>query len=147
VARISSNVHGAVRVEGLAELRKSLGDIGGKPLQKHFRNRMLKVGESVVAPAIREKIPVKTGRSRASIKAGVSGNKAYVQGGKATVPWFGWLDFGGTLKPVGGRKNTIVRARPKGGRYIYPTIHEKQPQIVEAAADAFDDTARELGLK
>lgn len=147
MARVSGNVHGAVRVEGLAELRKALGDIGGKPLQKHFRTRMLHVGETVVAPAVRAKMPVKTGRARASVKAGVSGNKAYVQEGKATVPYLGWLDFGGTLKPVGGRKNTIVRARPKGGRYLYPTIREKQGQIVDAAAGAFDDTARELGLK
>lgn len=136
----------AVKVEGLAELRRALKDIGGAPLQKQLRAKFLKVGE-VVAEDARRRVPVKTGRARASIKAGVNANRAYVQEGKASVPYMGWLDFGGTLKPVGGRKNTIVRARPKGGRFLYPAINANTDRIVAGAVKAFEDTARDLGLK
>lgn len=138
---------GAISVEGLTELRKALGDIGGRPLQKNFRLRMIKVGDSVLVPAIRVKMPVKTGRARSSVKAGASGSTAYVQEGGPRAPYVPWLDWGGTLKPTGGRHNTIRRERVPGGRYVYPTIREKQPAIVDAAGEAFNDTARELGLK
>lgn len=145
MARIQS--HGAVSVEGLAETRRALGEIGGKPLQKNFRLRMIKVGESVLVPAIRVKMPVKTGRARSTVKAGASGNTAYVQEGSRAVPYPAWLDYGGVLKPAGGRHNTIRRQRVKGGRYVYPTLREKQGAVADAAGDAFNDTARELGLK
>lgn len=138
---------GAVRVEGLAELRKSLGQIGGKPLQKNFRGRMVKVGQTVLVPEIKAAMPVKTGRARSTVKAGASGNTAYVQEGSNAVPYPAWLDDGGVLKPTGGRRNTITRARVPGGRYVYPTIRRNQDRIVSEAAEAFEDTARELGLK
>lgn len=92
-------------------------------------------------------MPRKSGKAAGSVKAGVSGNNAYVQTGKKTVPYAAWLDFGGTLKPVGGRKNTIQRPRIQGGRYLYPAIEAMQPQTEREAAEAFDETARELGLK
>lgn len=139
--------HGAVSVEGLTELRKALGVIGGKPLQKNFRLRIVRVGDSVLVPAIRAKMPSKTGRARSTVKAGASGNTAYVQEGNRATPYPGWLDWGGTLKPTGGRKNTITRQRVPGGRYVYPTVREKQGAIVAASVDAFNDTARELGLR
>lgn len=145
MARIQSR--GAVSVEGLAELRKALGDIGGRPLQKNFRKRMVKVGETVLVPSIQAKMPVKTGRARSTVKAGASGNTAYVQEGSPAVPYPKWLDFGGVLKPTGGRHNTITRPKVQGGRYLHPTVREKRPAITDAAADAFNDTARELGLK
>lgn len=141
-----------VGVEGLAELRRALGQIGGRPLQKNLRTKFVKIGQEVAADA-RGHVPVgpdrknkKGGSARASIKAGVSGNNAYVQGGKAKVPYFGWLDFGGTLKPVGGRHNKIERPKVKGGRYLYPAIGRKRGRITQAAAQALEDTGRELGL-
>lgn len=139
-----------VGVEGLAELRRALGQIGGLPLQKKLRARFLAVGEEIVADA-RQYVPVSTkdkkaGHVRDSLRAGVSGNNAYVQGGKASVPYYGWLEYGGVLKPVGGRHNTIKRPRIKGGRYLYPAIGRKRERINEAAAQALEDTGRELGL-
>lgn len=135
-----------VGVEGLAELRRALKDIGGPALQKNLRVKFLKVGEEVAADA-RSRMPEKTGRAKAAVRAGVSGNNAYVQtGNKTTAPHGAWLDFGGVLKPVGGRHNTIRRARVKGGRYLYPAIGRKRERITEAAAQALDDTGRELGL-
>lgn len=143
MARVQTG--GAVSVEGLKELRKALGQID-KQLPKNLRVRLKKIGDVVAADA-RAHMPVKTGRARASVKSGVSGNTAYVQEGKQAVPYVAWLDFGGTLKPTGRRRNTISRPRLPRGRYLYPAIDRNRDRIVTEAVAAFDETARELGLK
>ena len=135
----------AVHVEGLKELRAALGQVD-KQLPKNLRGKLKVIGDKV-AVKTRAKMPHRTGRAASSVKAGVSGNTAYVQEGKSAVPYVGWLDYGGRLSPSGRRHNTQARPRVKGGRYLYPTIHEMQPETERAAAEAFDETARELGLK
>lgn len=135
----------AQAVEGLAEWRRALGEIGGTPLQKNFRDRIKTVADDVAADA-RQRVPIRTGRARRAVKAGVSGNKAYIQEGGNAAPYARWLDFGGVLKPTGGRKNTISRPVIKGGRYLYPAVAANQDRIRRGAEQAFEDTARQLGL-
>lgn len=134
----------AVRVEGLAELRRALGQLD-PALQKKLRTGLLKIAHKVAERA-RQGVPVRSGRAKASIKASVSGNRAYLQGGKNTVPYFGWLDFGGTLKPVGARRGTQHRPVIQGGRYLYPTIDAMRPQITDEAVDVFVATAHDLRM-
>lgn len=134
----------AVRVEGLRELRKALGGID-KALPKSLAKKLKAIGEKVAANA-RGRMPSRSGRARASVKAGTSGNTAHVQGGRKTVPYFGWLEYGGTLKATGGRRNTQHRPRVSKGRYLYPAIDQMRPQIESEAVAAFDEVKRELGL-
>lgn len=133
-----------VGVEGLAELRRALHDVD-KALPKKLRTRFKKIGDEVAAEA-RQHVPVKTGRAQASIRSGASGTTAYVAGGKASVPYYGWLEYGGVLKPTGGRHNTIRRPRKNQGRYLYPAIDKKRGQIEREARAAFEDAAREVGF-
>lgn len=135
----------AIAVEGLVELRKALLEAGGLPLQKKLRARFLKIGQEVAAEA-KTHVPVKTGRARDSIRAGASGTTAYVAGGKSTVSYYGWLEYGGVLKPTGNRRNTISRPRKPGGRYLYPAIEKKRDRIQSEALEAFRDSAREVGF-
>lgn len=107
----------AIHVEGLAELRRALGRIDGE-LPKNLRAKLVPVGQKIANRA-RQSMPVRSGRAARSVTSGVSGNRAYVQIGKANVPYAAWLDFGGTLRPSGGRHNTIVRRKVQGGRYLY----------------------------
>lgn len=134
----------AIHVEGLAELRRALGQIDGT-LPKQLRSKLMVIAKKVAERA-KAGVPVRSGRARNSIKASVSGNRVYLQGGKATVPYYGWLDFGGVLKPVGDRHNTQRRPVIRGGRYLYPTIAAMQPQIRAEAVDAFVATAHDLRL-
>lgn len=143
MARIQGG--GAVRVEGLAELRRALTQID-KQLPKNLRVRLKKIGDVVAADA-RSHMPVKSGRARASVKSGASGNSAYVQEGSQQAPYVPWLDYGGVLKPTGHRHNTIRRARVPQGRYLYPSIRRNEGRIAAEAVKAFEETARELGLK
>lgn len=133
-----------VRVDGLKELRRALGRIDPS-LQKSLRSRLKDVGDRV-ADRARGLMPSRSGRARSSVKAGVSGNRAYVQGGRKTVPYYGWLDYGGVLKPTGRRRNTISRPVAKQGRYLYPAIESSRALIERGASEAFDETKRELGL-
>jgi hypothetical protein len=135
----------AVRVEGLKELRRALGRID-KSLQKSLRGRLKNVGDKVAALA-RSKMPSRSGKARSSVKAGVSGNNAYVQGGRKSVPYVPWLDYGGTLRPTGRRRGTQHRLVVRKGRYLYPAIDEMRPDIEDGAVKAFEETKRELGLR
>lgn len=135
----------AVSVEGLAELRRALGRVSPE-LPKTLRAKLKPIGDRIAGRA-RSKMPKRTGRAAGSVKSGVSGNRAYVQIGKASVPYAAWLDFGGTLHPVGGRHGTQRRPMIPGGRYLYPAIGEMAPQTLQAAVEAFEDAARSAGLK
>jgi hypothetical protein len=125
-----------VEVHGLKELRRDLRKID-PALQKELRADFLDIGKAVAEDAQSE-MPERTGRAKASVKAGVSGNNAYVQGGKQTVPYFGWLDFGGVLRPTGGRRNTITREFRKRGRFLYPAIDRNGDRIQRGAEDAVE---------
>lgn len=133
-----------VRVDGLKELRRALGRVDPS-LQKTLRGRLKTIGDKVAAKT-RARMPKRSGRAAGSVKSGVSGNNAYVQGGRKTVPYYGWLDWGGTLKPTGGRRGTQHRPRVAKGRYMYPVIDEMRPEITRDAVKAFEETKRELGL-
>lgn len=133
-----------VRVDGLKELRRALGRIDPS-LQKTLRGRLKTIGDKV-AGQVRARMPRRSGRAAGSVKSGVSGNSAYVQGGRKAVPYVGWLEYGGVLKPIGGRRNTISRPVARRGRYMYPVIDEMRPEITRDAVAAFEETKRELGL-
>jgi hypothetical protein len=135
---------GFAEVQGLAELNLALSRIEPQ-LRKNLNKRMRKIAADV-RDAVRAEMPSRSGRARRSVRAGVSYTGAYVVSGKKEVPYVPWLDFGGTLKPVGGRKGEQRRPVIQGGRYLYPTIERRAPQTREAARQAIEDTKAELGL-
>lgn len=132
-------VNAGIHVVGMNEFRRGLKKIDPE-LQKSLRAEFVKLGKEIADDARRD-VPVRTGRARDSIKAGMSGNNAYIQGGKQTVPYYAWLDFGGVLRPSGRRYNTQVRDFRKDGRYLYPAIEANRSKIEERAQRAFDDAA------
>jgi hypothetical protein len=134
----------AVHVEHLAQFRKALGAVD-PALPKNLRAKLVPIGKRIAERA-RQRMPVRSGRAARSVSSGVSGNRAYVSIGKASAPYAPWLDFGGTLRPTGGRRNTIVRSKVQGGRYLYPAIEAMRPETEKAASQAFTEAAREAGL-
>lgn len=135
----------AVRVENLAQFRKALGAVD-PALPKALRDKLKPIGERIATRA-RSTMPRRSGRAAASVKSGVSGNRAYVQIGSARTPYAAWLDFGGTLRPTGRRHGTQHRPKIRGGRYLYPAIEAMRPATERAASEAFDQAAREAGLQ
>jgi len=133
-----------VEIKGLKELRRDLGRV--EPELKKGFNQELKTVADVVVRDARSRVPVRTGAARDSIRAVSGGNAIFIKAGKARVPYYGWLDFGGVLERIGGRRNTQRRRKKKHGRYIYPAIAANERQLVRAAQKVFDRARRRANL-
>lgn len=133
-----------VNITGLRELRAGLRKVD-RAVLKDLRIDLKRAADLIAADA-RRRVPVRTGRARASIRSVAGGNTIYIAGGKKKVPYYGWLDFGGTLGPVGRRRNTQHRPKLSEGRYIYPAISAKNRELIEAADRAFRRAARRGGI-
>lgn len=133
-------VGAGVYVSNLAEVRKYLRKIH-PDLVPVLREDLKSAIIQNTLPAIIRRVPTKSNRARFTVNARAGGNTLFVQaGGKSSAaPYFGWLDFGGTLKNRGpGRNQTIIRPIIPKGRYVYPAIYETQNRLVEAAGQAVD---------
>lgn len=151
-------VEGQVAVVGLKDLKRALRQVD-VALPKQLRTAFKPIAEHVVSE-VRSKLPTRSGEAAASVRPRASQTGAGIAFPAGGVPWrgvkadyFPWLDFGGTTGPGhvanghNGYGGSIVRPIVKGGRYVYPTIKEQGPFIVEAAGKAVDDVAREAGFE
>lgn len=127
---------GGITIDGVRELQKNLRQLDVDAM-KEFRQDLIAIGQDIVHDA-QGHIPVKTGRALQSMKASADLKGAYVQGGRNSVPYYAWLDFGGTLRPTGGRRNTITRPHIRRGRYLFPAIDRHLDQIERQAVDAVE---------
>jgi hypothetical protein len=136
---------------GIKEIRRGLLK-SDKQLAPEIR-KVFKATAEIAASEARSRMvsdgAVLSGVAKKSIKAGTSGANATIRGGtneKGKVPYYGWLDFGGTIRPRG---TPIVRDVIKtpgnrwNGRYIYPAMRDK----VEEAARFLNDRITELVQK
>lgn len=133
-----------ITVDGLKELRQGLGTIG-KEARLELVGGLREIAKDT-AGGIRTRMrsdfgskPRRKGdrvRATSSVTQGVQGTSAWV-GYHSRNRYVGWLDFGGTLRPVGNRRNTIRRAIYRQGRYMYP-------ELVEARRRNLDNVARLL---
>lgn len=123
-------------MEGLRELRKALKAADG--LIPRELSKELKELAGEVATEARSRlegdVAHSTGRAAGSIRAVVLGGGAAVRAGGARVPYFGWLDFGGTIRHHGSKhqhthSHLIQREVVREGRYVYPAADEKAAVI------------------
>jgi hypothetical protein len=140
----SKSSSGFADVQGLEQLNRALSRI--EPQLRKNLNKRMRLIAAKVRDAVRQSMPRRSGKARGAVRAGLSVTGAYVVSGKKEVPYTPWLDFGGTLRQVGGRRNTQHRPAIKGGRYVYPTIERLAPQTREQGRQAIEDTKAELGL-
>lgn len=101
----------AIRIQGLNEFVRGLKAID-QDLPKAPRVAFNTAGQTIVTEA-RAKVPTKTGRAKASVRAQSTQKAFRITGGSKRVPYYPWLDFGGTT-PIGGKRPFL-----KDGRYIY----------------------------
>lgn len=130
-----------VYVTNLREVRAVLKKIH-PDLLPVLRNELQGAVEVSILPEIMRQVPTgpdKGGHVRQSIKATGSANTIYIQGGTTSrYGYYGWLEFGGTLGPVGKRRNTQHRPIVKGGHWFYPTIKRNADKLALAAGRAVD---------
>lgn len=129
----------AIRINGLNEFVKSLKSIDNE-LPKVLRVAFNKAGETIVQEA-RSGIRSRTGKAKASVR-GTSTQKAFrITGGSKRVPYYPWLDFGGTT-PRGGS-----RPYKKDGRYIYASYAKHRDDLAVLLEAALTDAARAAGIE
>lgn len=124
-----------VDVKGLRDVQLALKRVD-KELPKEIRTGMLPIATMVVG-AIRPKVERLTGAAQASVRPRATQRGAGIAFGGPSAPHYPWLDFGGSVgrpSAVSGR-GTVHRPFIKGGRYVFPTIEEKRPDIEEAVED------------
>ena len=124
----------AIRVEGLAQLRKDLRDM--QPDARKEVTRALKEGATLVAKASGPFAARKTGKLAGSFRAGASGNTAFV---RSRVPYAGVQEFGGTIRPKGAPVK--IRANPAATR----ALERNEERIVDKVGDAIMAVAARHG--
>lgn len=130
-----------IKIEGLVEFQRNLKTLDAN-LPKVLRIAHNQ-GAQIVVNWAQPRVAMKTGRAKASVKARSSQRESKVQGGSTRVPWYAWLDFGGSV----GRKRSVKRPFLKGGRYIYAGWDATREDVHQALLAALLDVAREAGVE
>jgi hypothetical protein len=87
-------------------------------------------------------VPSRSGAARGSMKARSTQREARISAGGGRAPYYPWLDFGGHVGRAGGVSRPFYRE----GRYIYPTLRKRHPEILEAMAAAMAGVVHDAGL-
>lgn len=130
-----------IRITGLKEFKRHLRQLDST-LPKGLRLAGNKAAEIVVAEA-KPRVPRRTGRAAGSVRAASTQASARVKGGGARVPYYPWLDFGGSV----GRNNSVHRPFLKEGRYIWKAFADRRAAVQDELKDALVDVARKAGLE
>lgn len=125
-----------IRIDGLAELRRSLKQID-TDAPKRIRLVANDAAQIVVDHA-KPKIPRKTGKAAASIKLRSSQLAVRVAVGGRAAPYYPGLDFGG-----GRPQFPPYRAE---GRFLYPSLKETRGQVTDKLAEGLTALATATGL-
>lgn len=129
----------AIRIVGLNEFVRNLKKLDNE-LPKVLRVAFNSAGADIVTDA-RAGVPTRSGRAKGSIR-GASTQKAFrIVGGSRAVPYYPWLDFGGTT-PRGGK-----RPWRKEGRYIYAAYYKHRDSLAVLLEAALIDAARAAGVE
>lgn len=131
-----------IQIDGIKEFQKALREMDSD-LPKQLR-LILNEATAVVIDWARPRVPKRSGRAAASIKARSSQREARVAIGGRKAPYMPWLDFGGE-----GRRPGRPSARlfiPKG-RYLYAGLDATRDEVTEVMAKGMTALATSAGLE
>jgi hypothetical protein len=131
-----------VQITGIRELNAALKRVDAE-LPKGVRVA-LNEGVEKLAGYIRPQIPTDTGAARQSVKPGSTRTAARLRVGGAKARYYPWLDFGGQ-----GRRKGRPAHRPfiSEGRYVYPTLRKRKPELIDDLNNAIAGVIRGAGLE
>lgn len=132
----------AIRIDGLKEFQRALKTMDDQ-LPKQIRVILNRATQVVIDWAV-PRIPKKTGRAAASVKARSSQREARVAMGGRRAPYMPWLDFGGQ-----GRNPGKPAPRPfiRKGRYLYAGLDAKHDDVTEIMTKGLAELAESAGLE
>lgn len=126
----------AVRVEGLAQLRRDLRAMPAD--QRREVTKALKRGAEEVAETARPLAAFRTGRLAGSYRASAAGNTAVV---RSRLPYAAVQEFGGTIKPRG----TPITIQPRAA--VTTALERNEDKVVDLIAAALDAVATRFGWR
>lgn len=130
-----------IRISGLREFQASLRRMdAGAPRQLRLVHNE---AAGVVVTAAQPRIPTRSGRARASVRARSTQRATRVRAGGARAPYYPWLDYGGAV----GRRNSVRRPFVKDGRYLYPSYRENRQEVQRVLEGGVVRLAHSTGLK
>lgn len=121
-----------VEVRGLPQLARGTAVLADR-IEDGARAAFLRAADQA-ATLVRGRVPRRSGRLAASVRADQLDDGASVGMGGSGVPYAGWIEFGGT------------RGRPymPGGRYLVPVTEEAGPLLRTAGEAAARDEIRRM---
>ena len=132
-----------IDVRELRDLSRRLRGLS-KDAQKELTVELTNISDRLVV-RIKGRVPARSGRARASVRARKAAGGVKIAAGGRTAPHYPWLDFGGSTK-VPGAGQRVRRDFVKEGRYIFPTVADHKDEIEHDVADAMQKVARKYDL-
>lgn len=129
-----------IAVAGLRDVVRGLRGIDAQA-PKQLRLVFNDAAELIVF-YVRQRIEVRSGRARASVKARSTRTAARVAIGGPKAPHTPWLDFGGSVGPGGAVKRPFLRE----GRYVYPGLAHHRDDIIDLMQSGLVRVVRDAGL-
>lgn len=130
-----------IKIDGLAAFSRNLKKLNGD-LPKALRIALNEATGIVVGEAAR-RVPTRTGRAKASLKAKSTRTESRIGAGGNRAPYFAWLDFGGRT----GRRKSVRRAFLPEGRYLYASLRDKRDQFDAALSKGLLQLAASAGIE
>jgi hypothetical protein len=130
-----------IEVEGLRELSRALRRLGSD-LPKALRLAGNEAADIVVQDA-RRRVPKRSGRAAASIKAKSTRTAVRISSGGRRAPYMPWLDYGGKV----GRNDSASRPFIADGRYVYPSFRDNRNKVDETYRKSLQRIASDAGLE
>lgn len=130
-----------IRVDGLAQLRKSLKDseTGSPTMVRLALNDAAQIVVSVAKP----RIPRDSGTAAGTLKAASTATKSQIKVGGTKAPYYPWLDFGGST----GKHKSVHRPFLRSGRYIYPAYSQERLNIMKLLEKRLTQVVTDAGLE
>lgn len=124
-----------IKVEGLPDMTSAFNKLAAID---EFKDATDEAAEYVYSRA-RRLIPRLTGAAVNSLDV----QNGSVTAGGSKAPYFGWLDFGGSVGP----NESVTRPFMQRGRYIWGTMAESQKEILAVAEKAMVTGVEKTGLE
>lgn len=122
---------GAIRVEGLNELRRAFRDASVYGVPNAVKTANLSAAQFVAQKAAPQ-APRRTGRLAASVRALGSLTAGRVRAGNASVPYAAAIHWGRKVGNVGRPPgNRIAPNRIPGRPFIWDTVQQSQAEIAD----------------
>jgi hypothetical protein len=104
---------------------------------------------NVIVDDAKPRVPARSGRARASVKARSTQSQSRVVGGGNKAPYYPWLDFGGRVGRgrTGPNTGSVHRTFIRNGRYIYNAYFRNRGEYATILEASLVKIARDAGVE